>query len=110
MANTMKNSCASAQKLRSIELEVLLRAYYSAEENNLASFSSTAGKSAIHRFLAEDVLVLDPDTDSSVKHYELTELGKAWVQMILATPRPKYVRILVDPRTELPITNDHKEP
>ncbi len=73
-----------------LEVNVLMVYYWSGDPEKALPVDSPARASAIQDFITCSALKV---TDSEV---EITELGRAWVKLICATPAP--VHRWVDPR------------
>lgn len=74
------------------EIELLLKIYYSFHYSN--DYSNAAETQAVWKFVHNHMIELEKDDKDC--WYELTEKGKAFVDMILNTPYP--IQTWTDPR------------
>lgn len=75
------------------ELDVLLHYYVSPSDY---PHPSGVHDETIEKFLNDGVLAPCVPTGFRENHYEVTDLGKAWIKCILATPRPTQAWIAAD--------------
>lgn len=79
-----------------VEIEALLHVYYSPVPH--PNRQSAAMQCAYFRFIRAEMIV--PDGKG---HFNCTDKGHAWVEMICHTPFPESQTVWVDPRTNQPV-------
>ena len=70
----------------------------------IPNWKYSAQSETIHDFLNQGIVVRYKDLDTGC--YKLTQLGEAWLEMILNTPMPIIVSKMIDPRTGQGVFNN----
>jgi hypothetical protein len=91
------------------DLEVLIHCH--ADPRPHPRLYAPAVEEALVRFQQQGIIVpkQDPKTTSPLDmEYRTTDLGKAWLELILQTPIPRKEEktVYIDPRTDRPIEDD----